>query len=405
MLNAKTAMQSANELVILVNEDHAFQRKTLIQVLKSLGAKKILEADNGRPALEILKNQAGDQVDLVICDIDMPDMDGLEFLRHLGKNHPKMSLALCSSKEPSLLKAARLVAEEYGVNILGVIQKPITLETINSLIELRLITKSTTKPKPVPDTSFTLEEIIHGLDNNQFEPYFQPKFSLHTGDIVGVEVLARWNHPKRGLVGPGSFIYLLEQHQKIDGLTFDMLSKAVAASARWQQQGLNLKVAINLSLISLSDFSLADKINRLVIDAGVKPQNIVLEITESFSMTEVAAALENLARLRLRGFGLSVDDYGTGFSSLRQLTRVPFTELKIDQSFVTDFINVDSLTAIVKSSIEMAHKLGIESVAEGVESEAVLNKLRDLGCDIVQGYYIAEPMVESRLMEFLTAKA
>ncbi|MFZ9150638.1 MAG: response regulator, partial [Burkholderiales bacterium] len=104
-------MQSANELVILVIEDHAFQRKTLIQVLKSLGAKKILEADNGRPALEILKNQAGDQVDLVICDIDMPDMDGLEFLRHLGKNHPKMSLALCSSKEPSLLKAARLVAE------------------------------------------------------------------------------------------------------------------------------------------------------------------------------------------------------------------------------------------------------------------------------------------------------
>jgi EAL domain-containing protein (putative c-di-GMP-specific phosphodiesterase class I) len=273
------------------------------------------------------------------------------------------------------------------------------------LIERRHVTKVQPKPKSVPDTRFSLEEIIQGLGNDQFEPHFQPKFSLHTGGIVGVEALARWNHPEQGLVGPGAFIELLEQHKKIDGLTFEMLSKAAAASARWQQQGLNLKVSVNLSLVSLTDFSLADKITRMVIDAGVMPQNMILEITETVAMTEVAPALENLARLRLRGFGLSVDDYGTGFSSLRQLTRVPFTELKIDKSFVTDCANVDSLTAIVKSSIDMAHKLGIESVAEGVESEAALDKLRVLGCDIVQGYYIAKPMTENKLVEFLAAGA
>jgi EAL domain-containing protein (putative c-di-GMP-specific phosphodiesterase class I)/FixJ family two-component response regulator len=396
-------MKSADELVILVVEDHAFQRQTLVQVLKSLGAKTILEADNGRPALEIIKSHTGEPVDLVICDIDMPDMDGLEFLRHIGQNHPKMSVAICSAKELPLLNAAHLMAREYGVRLLGVIQKPFTREAIGSLIERRHVTKAAPKAKAVPDTRFGLEEIILGLSNNQFEPHFQPKFSLHTGGIVGVEALARWNHPEQGLVGPGAFIELLEQHKQIDGLTFEMLSKAAAASARWQQQGLNLKVSVNLSLVSLTDFSLADKITRLVIDAGVKPQNMILEITETVAMTEVAPALENLARLRLRGFGLSVDDYGTGFSSLRQLTRVPFTELKIDKSFVTECANVDSLTAIVKSSIDMAHKLGIQSVAEGVESEAVLNKLRVLGCDIVQGYYIAQPMAENKLMEFLTA--
>lgn len=398
-------MQSADDLVILVVEDHAFQRQTLVQVLKSLGAKKILEADNGRPALEIIRRHSDHPVDLVICDIDMPDMDGLEFLRHIGKSQANMSVAICSGKELPLLNAAHLMAREYGVRLLGVIQKPFTREAIGSLIERRHLTKVPVKPKAAPDTSFNVEDIIRGLDNDQFEPHFQPKFSLHTGAIVGVEALARWNHPDRGIVGPGAFIDLLEHHKKIDGLTFAMLSKSAAATSRWQQQGLNLKVSVNLSLVSLTDFSLADKITQLVTDAGVRPQQMILEITETVAMTEVAPALENLARLRLRGFGLSVDDYGTGFSSLRQLTRVPFTELKIDKSFVTDCANVDSLTAIVKSSIDMAHKLGIESVAEGVESEAVLDKLRVLGCDIVQGYYIAQPMAESRLMEYLAAGA
>jgi EAL domain-containing protein (putative c-di-GMP-specific phosphodiesterase class I)/FixJ family two-component response regulator len=398
-------LQSADELVVLVVEDHAFQRQTLVQVLKTLGAKKILEADNGRPALDIIRRQTEEPVDLVICDIDMPDMDGLEFLRHIGQNHPKMSVAICSGKELPLLNAAHLMAREYGVRLLGVIQKPFTREAIGSLIERRHVTKASPKPKAEPshNAAFSLDEVLHGLDNAQFEPHFQPKFSLHTGAIVGVEALARWNHPERGLVSPGLFIDLLEHHKKIDGLTFEMLSQSARASSRWQQQGMHLKVSVNLSLVSLTDFSLADTITRLVMDAGVDPQNMILEITETVAMTEVAPALENLARLRLRGFGLSVDDYGTGFSSLRQLTRVPFTELKIDKSFVTDCANVNSLAAIVKSSIDMAHKLGIESVAEGVESQAVLDKLRILGCDIVQGYFIAQPMPESQLLEFLRA--
>ena len=189
--------------------------------------------------------------------------------------------------------------------------------------------------------------------------------------------------------------------QKIDDLTFEMLSQFAQAAKRWQQQGIHVKVSFNLSLVSLADFSLADKLTRLVFDAGMAPQNMILEVTETVAMTEVAPALENLARLRLRGFGLSVDDYVTGFSSLRQLTRAPFTELKIDKSFVTDCANVKSLAAIVKSSIDMAHKLGIESVDEGVESQAVLDMLRVPGCDIAQGYFIAQSMPERDLVKFL----
>jgi EAL domain-containing protein (putative c-di-GMP-specific phosphodiesterase class I)/FixJ family two-component response regulator len=399
------AVQSADELVLLVVEDHPFQRQALVQLLKLLGAKKVLEADNGRPALDIIRHQteAENPIDLVICDIDMPDMDGLEFLRHIGQSHPKTTVAICSGKELPLLNAAHLMAREYGVHLLGVIQKPYTREAIGSLIERLHLTKVIPKPKPVSstDAAFSIGEILHGLNSAQFEPYFQPKLSLHTGAIVGVEALARWHHPERGLIGPMLFIDPLEQHKKIDDLTFEMLSKSAQAAKRWQQQGIHLMVSVNLSLVSLTDFSLADKLTQLVFDAGIEPQNMILEITETMAMTEVAPALENLARLRLRGFGLSVDDYGTGFSSLRQLTRAPFTELKIDKSFVTDCANVKSLAAIVKSSIDMAHKLGIESVAEGVESQAVLDKLRVLECDIAQGYFIAQPMPERDLVKFL----
>jgi EAL domain-containing protein (putative c-di-GMP-specific phosphodiesterase class I) len=391
--------------VWLVVEDHHFQRQTLAKLLHFQGIKKVLEADNGKPALDIIRHQteAGKPIDLVICDIDMPDMDGLELLRHIGQNHPKVIVAICSGKELPLLNAAQLMAREYGVQLLGFIQKPYTRQAVGSLIDRLVVRKFISKPKPVLplDATFSIGEILHGLNSGQFEPYFQPKLSLQTGAIVGVEALARWHHPERGLIGPLLFINLLEQHKKIDDLTFQMLSKSAQAAKRWQQQGIHVMVSVNLSLVSLTDFSLADKLTQLVFDAGIEPQNMILEITETMAMTEVAPALENLARLRLRGFGLSVDDYGTGFSSLRQLTRAPFTELKIDKSFVTDCANVKSLAAIVKSSIDMAHKLGIESVGEGVESQAVLDMLRVLGCDIAQGYFIAQPMPERDLVKFL----
>jgi EAL domain-containing protein (putative c-di-GMP-specific phosphodiesterase class I) len=243
------------------------------------------------------------------------------------------------------------------------------------------------------------------VQENQFEPFFQPKVALATGRVLGAEALARWRHPEHGLVGPYAFIAPLEQSGKIDELTLVMLHKAALACRAWRQREMELTVSVNLSLVSLTDTTLADRITEIVRSAELDPHYMILEITETAAMTEVAPALENLARLRMRGFGLSVDDYGTGFSSLRQLTRAPFTELKIDQGFVTGCAANPSARAIVESSVEMARRLNLKSVAEGVETQADWDVLRATSCDLAQGYFIAKPMQESAFLAFCTAKA
>ncbi|ABM03882.1 regulatory protein for cyclic-di-GMP, EAL domain protein [Psychromonas ingrahamii 37] len=239
-----------------------------------------------------------------------------------------------------------------------------------------------------------------GVRAKQFEPFFQPKVDFKTGRIIGAEALARWLHSEHGVITPYAFIHLLEQSSEIDELTFLMLEKATVACHLLQDQGYGMTISVNLSLTSLSDITLAKRITQVVRDAGVDPTKIILEITESAAMTEVAPALENLARLRMHGFGLSIDDYGTGYASMQQLTRIAFNELKIDQSFVKDVATNQSLRIIVESSINMARKLLVNSTAEGVETQEDWDTMKSIGCDTAQGYFIAKPMNLNAFIEF-----
>ena len=289
------------------------------------------------------------------------------------------------------------------MRLLGAIEKPVTREETTNLIALHQPPKPRTASAPAP--SFSLEQIMHGVQEKQFEPFFQPKVALATGKVLGAEALARWRHPEHGLVAPYAFIALLEQSGNIDELTLLMLDKAARACCAWRARAMELTVSVNLSLVTLTDTKLAGRITEVVRSAGLDPRHMILEITETSAMTEVAPALENLARLRMRGFGLSVDDYGTGFSSLQQLTRGPFTELKIDQGFVTGCAANSSSRAIVESSVEMARRLDIKSVGEGVETQADWDVLKAVGCDVAQGYFVAKPVQESVFVAFCTAEA
>ncbi|MBI4290396.1 MAG: EAL domain-containing response regulator [Betaproteobacteria bacterium] len=387
-------------LVALVVEDHDFQRRTMARMLRSLGAREVLEASDGSQALVLIRDAAPAPVDLVICDLDMPEMDGMELLRHLGQENSPASVIINSGKERALLNSVHKMARAYGVHLLGVIEKPVTRVGLEELIARHQRPNSNLARPSASNPSFSLEQILNGVEEQQFETFFQPKVELNSGRIAGAEALARWRHPEHGLVGPHAFIALLEQGEKIDELTFQMLGKAAEACRNWIERGLELTVSVNLSLVSLSDTTLADRVTQAVRSAGLDPRHMILEITESAAMTEVAPALENLARLRMRGFGLSVDDYGTGFSSLRQLTRVPFTELKIDQGFVAGCAANDSLRTIVESSVQMARRLGIKSVAEGVETQADWDALKAAACELAQGYFIAKPMEGSLFVEF-----
>jgi EAL domain-containing protein (putative c-di-GMP-specific phosphodiesterase class I) len=390
-------MSLAGGLTIMVLEDHDFQRKILIRALNKLCFDEVHQGCNGVEGLSILNKHQ--KIDLIICDLDMPEMDGIEFMRHLSDLGHQASVIISSAKEHSLINSVEKMAKAYGVKLLGIIEKPLKIEEIIKL----LIEHHAVKPNYgiASNLSFSLQDILEGLREDQFEPYYQPKIDFKSGLICGAEALARWIHPKYGIVSPFAFISILEESNNIDLLTIDMLNKAAHSCKCWLQHGQHLTVSINLSLAGLNDPSVVTTVTSIVDKAGIDPKYVILEITETAAMTESAAALEILARLRMRGFGLSVDDYGTGYSSLKQLTRVPFTELKIDQSFVTGSAKEPSLQTIIKSSINMAKGLGLTTVAEGIEDQADWDLLMLLGCEVGQGYLISKPVSEDEFMKLL----
>ncbi len=395
---------SATGKVILVVDDHDFQRHTIARMLKTLGASEVLEAANGEEALALLGKPALSQPEIVVCDLDMPQMDGMEFIRHLGKANSALSVVISSAMDKALLDSVEKMSCAYGVRLLGVIEKPLTLERLQEILARHKLV-DIKPPRPATNIpAFTTEQILLGVRNKEFEPFFQPKVELAGGKMVGAEALARWRHPQHGVVAPYAFILPLEQSRQIDTLTFLMLEKSARSCHAWRERGFDITVSVNLSLVSLTDTTLADRILQAVRGAGLDPRHMILEITETAAMTDIAPALENLTRLRMRGFGLSIDDYGTSFSSMQQLTRIPFTELKIDQGFVTDCTKTPSSMVIIESSLSLAKKLSIKSVAEGVETQEDWDALKTMGCDIAQGYFIAKPMEEAAFLAFCTEK-
>jgi EAL domain-containing protein (putative c-di-GMP-specific phosphodiesterase class I) len=215
---------------------------------------------------------------------------------------------------------------------------------------------------------------------------------LGDGALIGVEALVRWQHPVDGLVYPGRFIAVAEAHSLIDGLTRAVLRQALAQSRRWRGTGLALRVAVNVSMDNLARLDFPEFVQSEILRHGVPPTDLLLEVTESRLMVDARASMDILTRLRLKQVGLSIDDFGTGHSSLAQLRDIPFDELKIDRGFVHGICDHATQRAIFTASLEMAHQLGMKVVAEGVEDRSHWDFVRAAGCDVAQGYFIARPM-------------
>ena len=378
-------------LQFLVVEDHPFQRRMLLKTLRNLGAVHVQEAVDGHSALEIFRSSP-QPVDIIISDLDMPGMDGIEFLRHLGESRKPVAVVLVSAVERSVLASVETMAAAYGITLLGALQKPIAAGNLERLILAHRPATPDSGERAEP-AAYPIEQIAAALENGEFEPYFQPKVDLATREVRGFEALARWRHPQAGLLAPDRFIERMERHALIDGLTWQMLDQSAAACCKWRESGLDICVSINLSVATLADVTFADRAADLVRQRKLDPRNVILELTESAAVAADAGhVLENLSRLRLKGFGLSIDDYGTGYSSIQQLNRVPFTELKIDRSFLQMTPGDDSRLIILRSSLDMARNLNMVTVAEGIETQQDWDLLRNLGCDLGQGYFIGRPM-------------
>ena len=244
-------------------------------------------------------------------------------------------------------------------------------------------------------------ELSNAIQNKEVVLYYQPKADMRTGKIIGVEALARWQHAYRGVVGPDEFIPLAEQTQLIRPLTMNLLDEAIRQISVWDKRGFNLKVAVNLSSRSLLDLQLPDQVARLLQKWNVEATSLELEITESTIMADARRALAVLSTLNSMGVGLAIDDFGTGFSSLSYLKRLPVKEMKMDKSFVMKMASDENDAAIVRSTIELGHNLGLRVVAEGVENEGIWQQLSMLGCDLAQGYYLTRPVPPNELEEWL----
>lgn len=374
---------------IMVLDDEPFMLRLLDRVLKNLGCTAITTCDNGVSALTLV-DTLGSRPDLILLDINMPHMDGVEFIRHLVDRQYAGALILVSGEDERVLQSVEKLVRAHHITVLGRLSKPVTPQRLGALIaEWKPPAKGPGKPLK---KSYRVDELRVAIERGELLNYYQPKVAVKTGEVVGVESLVRWNHPRDGMVFPDQFISTAEQGGLIGKLTRTVLTQALAQARAWQDNGLLLRVAVNVSMDNLRALNFLDYVVNLTTLAGVPPQRVVLELTESSLMQDERVPLEILTRLRLNRFCLSIDDFGTGNSSLSQLRDIPFDELKIDQSFVHGAWANETQRAMVDASLGLAKQLRMQSVAEGVEDRADWNFLRERGCDVAQGYFISKPM-------------
>lgn len=383
-----------NAIKILVLDDEPFMHKLLSRILANLGYTSVSTCGNGLDALDML-NDPDNSPNLILLDLNMPEMDGLEFVRRLVERLYMGCLILISGEDERMQQAAEKLAQAHHINVLGHLHKPASPERLAALIA-KWSCPPQDKPRAAKKT-YSADELRAAIANGELVNYYQPKVEVATCRVVSVETLVRWRHPMDGMVFPDQFIGVAEAHGLIDDLTKTILTEAFSQSRRWQEAGLMLQVAVNLSMDNLASLDFLDLIVGLAEKIGVQPQMVELEVTETRLMADLRTPLEILTRLRLKRFRLSIDDFGIGNSSLAQLRDLPFDELKIDQSFVHGACNNDKLRAMFNSSLGLAKQLGMSVVAEGVEDQNDWEFIRKSECDIAQGYFIAKPMPAAEL--------
>lgn len=328
---------------------------------------------------------------MILLDLAMPDRDGVEVLRLLARERCEAAIVLVSGFDERVLNAAVRLGLDLGLRMVGTLRKPIGIADLEGVCR-------STRGRIV---SFERSELEKALQRNELVLHWQPKVRLPAGTPCGLEALARWQHPERGLVMPNDFIPCFEEMDLIGPMTRYVVSAALRQRAEWAREKLEFEVAVNLSALLLGDLDLPDELATLARDAQTDPSGLTLEVTETAAMKEPMRVTDVLSRLRLKGFRVALDDFGTGHSSLLALHRMPFNQLKIDKSFVLELEGSTESTIIVKAVIGLAHNLGLEVCAEGVETRAAWDMLVSLGCDVAQGFLISRPVPAAQIREWM----
>jgi len=407
--NIAKAIQKAGPLktktscnIYLVDDD-----KSYLELMQAMSEAADLNSTAFSSGIQFLLAPITDH-DLVVLDLNMPEKDGIEVMRELADKGLSPTFILVSGFDERVLHSAKQLAESKQLRVAKILNKPIDTEVfIDVLTEVykQCDAPSPVKQKPAiqtitTDVDFSIVELKQAIEKQQLIVYFQPQVRFSDNKLTGAEVLVRWQHPVRGLVFPDQFIPLAEHHKLMGELTETVILQSIKAHQQFKSAGIDVNLSINLSAQNINDLTLPEKLGALLKQHNIEPEAFTLELTESEILTDTSSALDIFNRLRMKGFSLSIDDFGTGDSSLKKLYQSPFSELKIDQHFVRRMEKDDEAVSIARICILLAKEFKMHTVAEGVETQEIWDKLKELGCDIAQGYFIAKPMPGEAFIEF-----
>jgi EAL domain-containing protein (putative c-di-GMP-specific phosphodiesterase class I) len=335
------------------------------------------------------------QPTLILLDLVLGARDGIEVLRQLAAAGCRAPIALMSGLDERVLSSASRLGQALALDIVGAALKPLSLGDLRALFEARRAPTGrppVSDPLAAPAVSDVRANRLVALEASALVVHYQPQRRLSDGLVAGAEALVRWRHPEAGLLGPAAFLERAERSGFVRALTTAVVADSVKQCRRWADEGHHVPVAVNLSAVLLDDLALPDEIERMTLEAGVAPGDVTLEVTESVAIARRQLAMDVLTRLRLKGFRLALDDFGVGFSSLLELQHMPFTDVKIDKSFVAEAATDPSARAIVDAVAGLGRRLSLRIIAEGIETQTAWSLVRAAGCDIGQGFLISRPL-------------
>lgn len=384
---------------ILIVEDHPYQLQVLVDLFSSQPGVEVEACSSaGEAAVRCLSRH----YDLVVSDLKMPGMDGIQFIQRLSALPHPPPIALVSTERGRMLASARLAAQSLGLSVVGVLRKPVQAASIALLLEdLASVQMRRRRGGAALSTEPEDPVLREALKDGRITAWFQPKVCLRSGRTVGAEALARWVSADDGVLPPAAFLPGIIRLGLEKALLQRVLATGIDAQRQWQAAGHRISVSVNLPTHLLGEPNLPDELLAFVQERGGDPEGLCFELLEDSMTGHLSDYHAGTCRLRMKGFALAQDDFGQGMSSVHGLVNTPFTEIKIDRTLVDGCSRDAALRMTLENVIALIHQLGMNSVAEGVETKEDLDVLRRLDCDVVQGYLISRPLPAGEFARFL----